>query len=336
MIKKIDWNIETQDMSLSFSDRLFSSRNLTQKDINLSIKDIHDYIDLNDIDSAIMRIGVALKRKENILIFGDYDVDGTISTFSLVDFFCNKLNYHVDYHIPNRLTEGYGMSDSAVDKIIEEKKYSLIITVDNGIAAINQVQKLVDSNIDVIVTDHHECKETLPNAYAVIDCKRPDNTYPFRDMCGAGVALKLIWALCDEYGLDDSVWKEYIPYTAIATIADVMPLVDENRVIVQEGLKMIKQTKSLSIINLLRVANKLENIDSLTASDIAFYVAPLINASSRIGSVATVMQLFLTDSEEESIKLADDLKALNEKRKEIESNILSESLSFLMEKYDFT
>lgn len=335
MIKKIDWDIKVDDMSLDFKDRLFSSRDLTKKDLNLSINDIHDYIDLNDIDSAVMRISLAIRKKENILIFGDYDVDGVMSTFSLTDFFCNKLGHHVDYHIPDRLTEGYGISDIAVDKILQEKKYSLIITVDNGISAIMQIQRLVDAGIDVIVTDHHECKEVLPNAYAVIDCKRPDNTYPYREMCGAGVVLKLIWALCDEFGLDESVWKSYIEYTAIATIADVMPLVDENRVIVQEGLNMIKHTKNLSIINLLRVADKLEKIDSLTSSDIAFYIAPLINASSRIGSVNTVMELLFTDSQEDALKLSDELKKLNEKRKEIETNILNEANAFLIKNYDF-
>lgn len=334
MIKKTDWNIKVSDNSISFKDRLFLCRDLTQKDLNLSLNDIHDYIDINDIDIAVYEITMAMKKKKRILIMGDYDVDGVCSTFSLWDFF-RSIGYPVDYYIPDRLKEGYGISHSIADRIIAEKKYDLIITVDNGIAAIDQIKKIVDAGIMVIVTDHHQCKDVLPPAVAVIDCHRPDNTYPFKELCGAGVALKLIHALSDELNLPSDTWLNYIEYAAIATICDVMPLVDENRIIVQEGLRRIRNTKNPALLNLLRVANKLENKVLLQASDIGFYVGPLINASSRIGDVNTVMKLFMSTNEEEIIKYADELKELNEKRKKIETDILKEANLFLIQNYDF-
>lgn len=335
MIKKTDWNIKIDNTTIGFDERLFKSRELTKEDIDLSINNVHDYIDINDIDVAAFEISTAVKNKKRILIIGDYDVDGTISTTMGIKFFYS-INYPVDYYIPDRLKEGYGISHSLADKIVAEKKYDLIITVDNGIAAIDQIKKITDAGIKVIVTDHHECKEVLPNACAVIDCKRPDNTYPFRDMCGAGVVLKLICALSDEFGLPDNTWEEYLEYAAIATVADVMPLVDENRIFVKEGIERIKKTNKPSILNLLRVADKLDNINDLTSLDIAFYIAPLINASSRVGSVETVMNLLLTESSEEAIIYSDKLKELNEKRKEIESQILKEANTFLIKNYDFT
>lgn len=335
MIKKTDWNIKVDDNSISFEDRLFACRELTKSDLNLSINDVHDYININDIDIAVYEISMAVKKKKRILIMGDYDVDGTMSTIEFVKFF-NSIGYHVDYYIPNRLTEGYGISHSIADRIVSEKKYDLIITVDNGIAAIEQIKKIVEAGITVIVTDHHKCKETLPPASAIIDCHRPDNTYPFTDLCGAGVVLKIIHALSDEFNLPEDNWLNYIEYAAIATISDVMPLVDENRIIVQEGLERIRNTKNSAILNLLRVADKLENRHMLQASDIGFYVGPLINASSRIGDVNIVMKLFLTDDEEEIIKYADELKVFNEQRKKIETQIFQEANLFLIQNYNFT
>lgn len=333
MIKKTDWNVRIDDNSISFKERLFKSRNLTENDIDMIYN--MDYIDINDIDVAIFEITSAINNKKKILIFGDYDVDGIMSTVELKKFF-NSINYPVDYYIPNRLTEGYGISMNTVDKLIEEKKYDMIITVDNGIAAINQIEKLTNNGIKVIVTDHHECKEILPNACAVIDCKRPDNNYPFRELCGAGIVLKLIQALSDELGLPKDSWRNYLEFAAIATIADVMPLINENRFIVKEGLNLIKKTSNKAILNLLRVSDKLEKINELIADDIGFYIAPLLNASSRIGSVETAMNLMLSNDDEECIKYSDELKSLNEQRKKIELEIFKEANKFLIDNYNFT
>ena len=334
MIKKTDWNVNVSNVSVSFKERLFTSRDLTEADLRLSISDVPDYLEINDIELAVFEITTAIKNKKRIIIIGDYDVDGIMATFELLKFF-GIIGYNVSYYIPDRLTEGYGISDAVADKIINSKKFDLVITVDNGIAAIDQIKRIVDAGIRVVVTDHHECKEILPPAHAVLDCKRPDNTYPFRELCGAGIALKLIWALSDEFGLHEDTWMQFIMYAAIATIADVMPLVNENRIIVKYGLEMIRKTNNIAILNLLRVAEKLDNKANLQVDDIAFYIAPLINAASRVGSVNVAMNLFMTTSEAHAIYYADELKTLNELRKKIESEILAEANEFLMKNYNF-
>jgi len=334
MIRKTNWAINVDDDSISFKDRMFKSRSLTEAELNLSISDVHDYIDINDIDTAVFEIRTAIVNKKSIIIIGDYDVDGVFSTTELLKFF-RLIGYNVSYYIPDRIKEGYGISDTVADKIIKSKKFDLVITVDNGIAAISQIQRIVDAGIRVVVTDHHECKKQLPPAHAVIDCKRPDNAYPFKELCGAGIVLKLIQALCDEFGLLENTWTQFIEYAAIATIADVVPLVDENRIIVDYGLKQIRKTKDIAILNLLRVAEKLENLELLSADDIAYYIAPLVNAASRVGTVDVAMGLMLTESSEQAIYFADELKKLNEKRKEIEASILKEANEFLIQHYNF-
>lgn len=332
MIKRTEWNILVDDLNIGFKDRLFKSRDVKESELNKNI--VHDYIDLPDIDAAVFEITTAIQNKKRIMVFGDYDVDGTMATTIIVRFF-RSINYPITYHIPDRMTEGYGISDIAAEKIIKQHSCDLIITVDNGIAAIEQIKKIMDAGIKVVVTDHHECKETLPPACAVVDCKRPDNQYPFNELCGAGVAMKLVWALCDEMGLPEDSWKDYLEYAAIATVADIVPLVDENRSIVKNGIEMLKRTNKPSISNLLRAAGRLENIMNLTASDIGFYVGPLINASSRIGSVHTAMELLLTDDMEVAIARSDELKELNEERKKIETNIYREANMSLVRDFDF-
>lgn len=334
MIGKTSWVVKVDDKKNSFKDRLFKCRDLTEQDINLSICDVHDYSTINDIDMFLFVTINAIKNKKRIIIIGDYDVDGVMSTYELYSFLLS-VNANVNYIIPDRMKDGYGLSDGITDKIIEQK-YDVVITVDNGIAAIEQIQKIIDSGAKVLVTDHHECKEILPNATAVIDCKRPDNTYPFKELCGAGLVLKLIQALSDELGLPEETWKNYIEFAALATVADVVPLINENRIIVTEGLKRIKTTKNIALLNLLRVADKLDTINSLSSEDIGYYIAPLINASSRVGSVDVAMNLLLTNSEEEAIKYSDELKRLNELRKKIEAEIIAEANLFLVKNYDFT
>jgi len=333
MIKKTNWGVGVNDLSLSFKDRLFRSRDVKENELNIGAEGIHDYINLPDIDTAVFEITTAIKNHKRIKIFGDYDVDGAMATTILVRFF-DMAGYKVSYHIPDRMTEGYGISDAAADKIISEKDCDLLITVDNGIAAAEQIQRILDSGIRVVVTDHHECKKTLP-ACPTVDCKRPDSQYEFPEMCGAAVAMKLVWALSDELGMPEDTWMSFLEYAAIATVADVVPLVDENRAIVRLGLDKIKKTDKTAIRNLVRAAGKLDTIYNLTSSDIGFYIAPLINASSRIGSVQVAMDLLLTDNLDTAISLADELKKLNDKRKEIESAIYQEANMSLVKEYDF-
>lgn len=203
----------------------------------------HDPFLMNDMQPAVERISRAVGNNEKILICGDYDADGVTATSVLMIFF-RKIGADVDYVIPNRLSEGYGISDGLLDRI-REKKADLLVTVDCGVANAEAVEQLIAEGMDVIVTDHHEVKDELPPALAVIDCKRPDNTYPFVHLCGAGVALKLVAALSpnfpDKVGNDE--WRDYLDIVTIGTIADVVSLTGENRTIVKEGLLALSTTK---------------------------------------------------------------------------------------------
>lgn len=333
MIRRKNWNVKKNTTDAPFKDRVLSVKG------EIKESPIHDYIDMIDIDIAVFEITEAMRRKQRIGIFGDYDVDGSFATTILRKAFAD-FGYPVSYHIPERLTEGYGISDAAADKIIEEHAQDLIITVDNGIAAASQIERIQAAGIKVVVTDHHEPKtdgdiEFIPKNCPVIDNKRKDSTYPFRDICGAVVALKLAWAIGDELGMPDGFWKKYLPYAAIATVADVMPLIDENRTIVKEGIKMLKTTKDVGLMNILRVAGKLDNIDKLSSDDIAFYIAPLINASSRIGDINVAMELMMTEDPNYAIELADQLKDYNDERKNIEAAIFREANISLVEGFDF-
>lgn len=334
MIKNTNWNVKNiKKDNESFETALLNTREISKDELCLSVEMMHDPLLINDIDIASYEIIKARRERKKTLVFGDYDVDGTMATYELTDFL-RSIGMNCDYYIPDRLKEGYGMSNTGIDYIIDNN-YELVITVDTGITAIDQINRLNDAGITTIVTDHHECKKDLPKAAAVIDCKRPDSNYPFSEICGATVALKLIQVLCLELSLPDSRWQKYIEYATLATVADVMPLIDENRILVTAGLEMIKNTNSLAILNLLRVSEKLQNVEVLSSYDIGFYLAPLINAASRVGTVKVVMDLLFTNSEEDAVNLSEQLKAFNQKRKEIEAQILNEAIKKLINEYDF-
>lgn len=333
MIKRTNWGVKVNDLSLSFRERLFKSRDVKEEELGVGIEGIRDYSSLPDIGMAVFEITSAMRARKRIKIFGDYDVDGTCATTILTRFF-NMVGYPIEYHIPDRMTEGYGISDAAADKIIADADCDLIITVDNGIAAASQIKRIMDSGIRVVVTDHHECKDVIP-ACPVIDCKRKDSKYPFSEMCGAAVAMKLVWALSDELGMGDGVWKELIEYAAIATVADVVPLVDENRAIVKVGLDMLRSTEKPGLKNLIRAAGKLDSQSKLSSSDIGFYLAPLINASSRVGDVNVAMELLLTDDMDTAISCGDKLGEFNDTRKKIESEIYHSANMSLAMTHDF-
>lgn len=335
MICNSQWTVRytKPDYSLPLLDRILTCRGITREELALTIKDMYDPFLMNDMGKAIDIIIDAIENKKKILIHGDYDVDGTTATETLLKFFREVLNYPVEYYIPDRLKNGYGLTQYSVDYIIMGE-YDLVITVDCGITSIEQINMLKALGTKVIVTDHHECKEVLPDADAVIDCKRPDNTYPCSFLAGCGVALKICQALCEKLELGNA-WENYLVYTALGTVADVVPLRDENRIIVKEGIERIKKSTNPGIKNLLRISDKLENINEFNSEDISFYLAPRINASSRVGSVNVIMELFETNSEERAYELANELEKLNEKRKQIEQQILEESNKKLIKYYEF-
>ena len=291
--------------------------------LNPTRNDFYDPFLMPDMEKTVERILKAIDNKEKVIIYGDYDVDG-ITSITVLKKFLSERGLNVDYYIPNRLEEGYGLNKQAIEKIINEK-YTLIITVDCGISAIEEVEICNKSGIDVIVTDHHEQLDTIPNAYTVVDCKRKDNTYPFRELCGAGVVFKLIQAISIKLNLDAKEYLKYLDIVCIGTISDIVPLISENRVIAKLGLKLVEQTKNIGLKILIQETGY-KKIDS---GMISFGIAPRINACGRMGYQEEALKLFLTDNIEEARVITSKLNKYNIQRQEKEKEIFEQAIKAL-------
>ena len=299
----------------------------------------HDPFLFNDMQIAVDRITSAVNEKEKILICGDYDADGVTATAILM-LFLRKIGANADYVIPNRLSEGYGISDGLLDRI-REKKADLLITVDCGVANAESVEQLVNEGMDVIVTDHHEVKEELPPALAVIDAKRTDNTYPFIHLCGAGVALKLVAALEPNFPekVGKEEWRNYLDIVTIGTIADVVSLTGENRTIVKDGLTALSNTKRPGLRALLSSVKQNANAGSgnaaldmniplsVSTGDISFQISPKINACGRLGEADRALELLLTTDPTRAMALTEELISENSRRQELEQALVDEAVS---------
>ena len=271
------------------------NRNIVNEDeIRLFLKptrnDFHDPFLIKDMDIAVERILKAIKNKENVTIYGDYDVDG-ITSITVLKSFLKDVGLEVNSYIPNRLEEGYGLNREAVKKIVEDG-CELMITVDCGISAIEEINYATELGIETIVTDHHEPGNELPKALAVIDNKRKDSTYPFRELAGVGVAFKVIQALGTKLGLKEESYLKYLDIVCLGTISDIVPLVDENRVIAKLGLMLVEQTKNIGLRSIIN-SSGYKKIDSTT---ISFGVAPRINACGRMGKAEEALELFLSSN----------------------------------------
>ena len=288
--------------------------------MNPSLEYLRDPFLMKDMDKAVKRIKKAIENNENIYIYGDYDVDGVSSTSILYIYF-KSIDYPVKYYIPNRLEEGYGINEEAIRKISSDD-CNLIITVDCGITSVKEVEIANELGIDVIITDHHECQSEIPNAYAIVNPKQEDCNYPFDMICGCGVAFKLIQALTDKEEFKTSMYN-YLEIVTLATICDIVPLVDENRIIVKNGLKLMKEGKNLGLRELIKVCGIETN--KIGSSHIGYSVGPRINASGRLGYSYLGVQLFTTDSQEEAKEIANILESKNIERQMIESKIYKEA-----------
>lgn len=280
----------------------------------------HNPFLMPDMEIAVQEILKAIESKEKIIIYGDYDSDGITSITVLKSFF-KDLGLDVDYYIPNRLDEGYGLNKPAIEKIVNEK-YDLMITVDCGISAIEEIEYANELGLKTIVTDHHEVGESLPNAIAVVDAKRKDNVYPCRDLAGVGVVFKLIQALSIKLNLKEESYLKYLDIVCVGTISDIVPLKDENRVITKLGLLLVNQTKNIGLKSLL-YSSGYKNIDSMA---ISFGVAPRINACGRMGHAEKALQLFLSKNINEVNQLTKELNEFNRIRQETEKNIYEEAI----------
>ena len=295
-------------------------------------KEAHAYLDcdadlpdpflMRDMDLAAGRVGLAMARGEKIAIFGDYDVDGITATCLLTDFL-RRHGADVVSYIPGRLEEGYGLNPIAIRQLHSDG-VKLIVTVDCGITAVDEAQLCKQLGIDLVITDHHECKDVLPEAAAVVDPHRPDDGYPHRNLSGVGVAFKLAAALS---GDQEAVLAEYADMVCLGTVADVMLLQGENRVFVARGLQSLRHTHRPGIAALMQEAGCAP--EGVCASSIGFMLAPRINAAGRMGQIELAVELFLTADPDRAATLARQLCELNRQRQAVESEIYDQAISML-------
>ena len=291
---------------------------------------LHDAYLMKGIDKAVDRIQKAILSKEKLCVYGDYDVDGITST-AVVLRTLRKLGADAVYYIPNRIEEGYGLSKSSMEKI-KALGISLIVTVDCGIRSNEAVDYAKGLGMEIIITDHHECEGELPDAYCIINPNQEDCGYPHTNLAGVGVAFKLASALLESKG-QGSFARELLDIVSIGTIADVVPLLDENRIIVKNGLKKIKNTKNEGIKALLQVCGL--NDKEINAYSIAFMLAPRINAAGRIADATECVELLLTDNAERALEIAQKLDSDNRERQGIENEILSLASAMIEQTVDF-
>ena len=301
-----------------------------EKFFDLDLDNLYDPFLMPNMDKAIDRIIKALRDGENILIYGDYDVDGVTSVSILYDglFY---LGGKVTFFIPSRFREGYGVSKEGIRAAIQ-KKASLIITVDCGITAVEEVEYAKSKGIDVIICDHHEPGETIPDAVAVLNPKMPGSTYPFNELAGCGVAYKVLQGLTQKLGLDPAFPKQYIDLVAIGTAADIVQLLDENRIFMYNGLKMINEKPRPGLMALLESSGLLGR--QLTVNAIVFVLAPRLNAVGRISNAKKAVHLLTTKSFQQGRNIARILEHENRARKDIDEITYEEALALIDNEID--
>ena len=299
-------------------DSLKKAKNFFRPDINL----LHDPFLMKDMKKVVEKINNS--KEERIMILGDYDVDGTTSTAMLYKYFKN-INYDILYYIPDRYSEGYGVSQEAIE-YAEKNKVSLIITVDCGIKAINQVEMSNSKNIEMIICDHHLPGDEIPNAYGILNPKQKSCNYPFKDLCGCGIAFKLITAhnSLSENSIDVTIFLDFV---AIATISDMMPLIEENRILVFHGLNLINSTPRMGLRNFLKSIN-----GKIDESKISFNIGPRINAAGRMKTGKIIVDLLVEEDANRANILSNEVEYLNQNRRRIEKEVVNEALKQIDEK----
>lgn len=314
----------------------------------------HDPFALIDMEKAVERITSAVEKNEKIVIYGDYDVDG-VTSVSILYLYLKKRGADISYYIPCRNGEGYGMSSQAVRRLADEKT-NLIITVDTGITAHEETELAKELGIDVVITDHHECRSELPEACAVVNPRREDCGYPFKELAGVGVVFKLLCAMECVLRPDDNmgdcvkdICLSYADLVAIGTVADVMPIKDENRLIVSVGLKILEDTRRPGIEELVEASSKNgdykpnirdANIKTppkkkISSGFIGYTIAPRINAAGRISNASIAVELFLTEDRDRAYELAKQLCEINRERQIEENRIAEEAYAKITSEHDF-
>lgn len=304
---------------------ILANRNITtEEEIRLFLsptrKDFHNPFLITDMEKSVERIIKAIENKEKVTIYGDYDVDG-ITSITVLKSFLKDRGLETSQYIPNRLNEGYGLNNNAIEKI-KQQGCDLMITVDCGISAINEINYASSLGIETIITDHHEPGNEIPKAFAVIDNKRKDSKYPFRELAGVGVVFKLIQAIGIKLGLKEEEYLKYLDIVCVGTISDIVPLVDENRVIAKLGLMLIRQTRNIGLKSIIDTSGYTK-IDS---NSISFGIAPRINACGRMGKAEDALELFLSKNYNEVSELAKKLNDYNKLRQDTEKEIYENAI----------
>ncbi len=303
---------------------------------------LHDPFLMKDMKKAAQRIIERAEGGASIVIYGDYDVDG-VTSVSALHMYLSEMGAKVDYYIPSRLGEGYGMSEASLKKLSSEG-FETVITVDTGITAFNEAVIAAELGIELIITDHHECHSDVPAAYAVVNPKQEGCEYPFKELAGVGVVFKLLCAMemlrfpgDSMYDCIKRVSDKYIDLVAIGTVADVMPLKDENRLIVSKGLSNIENLPRPSLAALLSAASGDGKVQKkkITSGYIGFTVAPRVNAAGRIRSASTAVELFLSNDEDKAMSLAEELCEINKERQLEENKIIEEAFQKIDAEHDF-
>lgn len=307
--------------------KLLISRNIEFDNIdnflNGKTEDIKDPYLMKDMDKFVERVLRAIENNEKICIYGDYDVDG-ITSITIMYKFLTQIGANVMYYLPDRLIEGYGVNNQALNEI-KEKGCSLIITVDCGITAINETEYAKKIGMDVLITDHHECGQDLPKAICIVNPKQIDDTSTFKMHAGVGVAFKCIMALAQKLNMEKQEYLKYLDIVALGTISDIVPLVDENRIISKYGLELMKNTKNVGLKALLNIISY-KDIDSTMVS---FGMAPRINACGRMGKAHVAVELLLEQDENKAYEIALRLDELNQKRQQVEKQIFDEAIEMI-------
>ena len=279
---------------------------------------------LADMDKAVSRINEAVEADEHIAVYGDYDVDG-MTAVAIVAIWLDTMGADFEIYIPGRFDEGYGLNIPALD-LLKSRGTKLVITVDCGITAIEEAEHAKAIGLDLVITDHHECRGDIPDACAVVDPKRPDCDYPFKALAGVGVAFKLVNALEGDH-LSDEIFERYGEFVALGTVADVMPVVGENRELIRRGLGILNSSPRPGFRSLLREVSI--EPGKISASTIGFILAPRLNAAGRMGQTELSVALLLTENTEEADELALKLCCLNTERRNLEQEILEEATAML-------
>ncbi len=322
-IKDVSDELSVQRLTDSLNISPILARLLVQRDIKSfgqakqffrpSIESLYDPFLMDQMESATSRVITALTENQKICIYGDYDVDGTCAT-ALLYMFLKELDANVEFYIPRRLEEGYGLSIAAIDSV-KEKGTQLMIAVDCGITAITETEYANQLGIDVVICDHHQPKDELPKAFAVLDPLKPACNYPFKYLSGAGVAFKLSQGLCERIGKRGLPLK-YLDLVALAGAADIVPLVDENRILVNEGLNQVNANPRPGIEALIEMSRLQPG--QLSSGQIVFTVAPRINAVGRLGDAERAVNLLIATNKKEALKLAEVLETENYERRKID------------------